>query len=151
MTAMPISRKLLCTAYGLIALVALIGTWANNLQYLPLGAANAGPRFLLDTLANPASRSITVDIVLLGLALFLWLVLEARRLAMRGAWIYIVLSVAVAISVAFPLFLIHRERALAAAQRPTPETRSLRAGDIAGLVLIALFAIGYTVVALRHA
>lgn len=147
---MPISRKMLCAAYGLIALAALIGTWSNNLLYLPLGAANAGPRFLLDTLANPASRSITVDIVLLGAALFLWLVLEARRLAMRGAWIYIVLSIAVAVSVAFPVFLIHRERALAAANRPVPETRSLRAGDVAGLVLIALFAIGYGVVALQR-
>ncbi|WP_231747244.1 DUF2834 domain-containing protein [Burkholderia sp. BDU5] len=69
---------------------------------------------------------------------------------MRGAWIYIVLSIAVAISVAFPVFLIHRERALAAANRPVPETRSLRAGDVAGLVLIALFAIGYGVAALQR-
>ena len=34
---MPISRKALCIAYGLIALLALVGTWGNNVAYLGLG------------------------------------------------------------------------------------------------------------------
>lgn len=148
---MPISRKMLCAAYGLIALLALIGTWSNNLLYLPLGFLQSGPRFLLDTMATPASRSITVDIGLLAVALFLWLLLEARRLALRGAWLYIALGIVVAISVAFPLFLIHREYGLAARNGAAPETRKLRAGDLAGLLLIALLVIGYGVAALRGA
>ncbi|WP_323122054.1 DUF2834 domain-containing protein [Burkholderia alba] len=148
---MPISRKMLCAAYGLIALLALIGTWGNTLLDLPPGFLRSGPRFLLDTMATPASRSITVDIGLLAVALFLWLLLEARRLALRGAWRYIALSIVVAISAAFPLCLIHREYGLAARNGAAPETSNLRAGDLAGLLLIALLVIGYGVAALRGA
>ncbi len=39
---------------------------------------------------------------------------EARRHAIRFVWIYVAMGFAVAISVAFPLFLIARERRLAA-------------------------------------
>ncbi|AHI67941.1 hypothetical protein BTM_4533 [Burkholderia thailandensis 34] len=70
---------------------------------------------------------------------------------MRGAWIYIALSAAVAISVAFSPFLMRYERARAAANRPMPETRSLRAGDIPGLAPIAAFAIGYGAAAMPRA
>ncbi len=34
---MPISRRVLCLAYGLIALLALVTTWGNALSYVPLG------------------------------------------------------------------------------------------------------------------
>ncbi|EDS81894.1 hypothetical protein BURPSS13_0191 [Burkholderia pseudomallei S13] len=40
---------------------------------------------MLDTLVNFASRAITIDLVLRGVALFLRLVFKARRLARRGA------------------------------------------------------------------
>jgi len=64
---MIISRKALCLAYGLIAVLALVGTWGNNVGYLNLGFLGANLKFWGDTLANPASRSITVDIFFLGL------------------------------------------------------------------------------------
>ena len=57
--------------------------------------------------------SITVDIALFMLAASVFLILEARRLGIRFAWLYIVLGLLVAISVTFPLFLIARERRLA--------------------------------------
>jgi hypothetical protein len=59
---MPISRKTLCVIYALIALLALAGTWGNNVAYLSLGFAGANMAFWQETLANPASRSITVDL-----------------------------------------------------------------------------------------
>ena len=34
---MTISRKALCVAYGLIAVVSLVGTWGNILEYLHAG------------------------------------------------------------------------------------------------------------------
>src|ERR1044071_613284 len=111
---MPISRKALCTAYGLIAVLALIGTWGNNLAYLHLGFLQANLTFWPVTLVNAASRSITVDIFFLGLAVFIWMVLEARRLGMRYVWLYLILGMLIAISVTVPVFLINRERALAA-------------------------------------
>jgi hypothetical protein len=139
---MTLSRKALCVVYGLIGLVALFGTWSNNLSYLGTGFADANLRFWVDTMANPASRSITIDIFFLSLAALLWLVLEARRLEIRGAWLYILVAIFVAVSFAFPMFMIHRERALARRDPASPAGR-LSIGDMAGLSAIALGCVGY--------
>jgi hypothetical protein len=140
---MSVSRRVLCAAYGVIAVLALIGTWGNNLPYLQSGFA----AFWQDTLANPASRSITVDIFFLALVVFVWMVLEARRLAMRGVWLYLIFGMLVAISVTVPIFLINRERAMAAA-RPLDAAGSLHAADVAGLAAVGLAAIAYAVLTL---
>lgn len=143
---MKIPRNTLCIAYGLLAVLALIGTWANNVQYLSLGFLGANQRFWLDTLANPASRSITVDVIFLFVALSIWMFLEARRLGMRGAWLYVVFGVLVAISVTFPLFLLNRERAL---QRQAGEAHGgeLGAGEVLALLLFGAVGCAYAVVA----
>jgi hypothetical protein len=58
---MPRSRKLLCWFYGLTALVALVGTWSQNVAYfrpedgVVVGFALATARFWPATLATPAS------------------------------------------------------------------------------------------------
>jgi hypothetical protein len=142
---MPVSRRALCVAYGVIAVLALIGTCGNNLPYLQSGLA----AFWQDASANPASRSITVDILFLTLAVFVWMVLEARRLAMRGVWLYLVVGMLVAISVTVPIFLINRERAMAAASS-TDAAGSLRAADVAGLAAVGLAAIAYAVLTLTR-
>ena len=145
---MSISRKALCVVYGLIALLALVGTWANNVAYLSLGFVGTMKAFWGDTLVNAASRSITVDIFFLGLAVFVWMVLEARRLGMRAVWLYLVFGMLVAISVTVPIFLINRERALAA-REPSSAAGTLSVYDIAGLTAVTVAIIAYTVVTLR--
>jgi hypothetical protein len=145
---MPISRKALCIAYGLIALLALVGTWGNNVAYLSLGFADANMTFWRETLANPASRSITVDLFFLGIAMFVWMVLEARRLGMRGVWLYLLFGMLVAISVTVPIFLINRERALAA-REPSGAAGTLRVPDIAGLVLVTAAIAAYAALTLN--
>ena len=132
---MSISRKTLCVVYGLIALLALVGTWGNNVAYLSLGFVGANMAFWQETLVNPASRSITVDLFFLGLAVFVWMVLEARRLGMRGVWLYLLFGTVVAISVTVPIFLINRERTLAA-REPGSAAGALGTFDIIGLVLL---------------
>ncbi len=144
---MSISRKALCVVYGLIALLALVGTWGNNVAYLSLGLVGANTAFWQETLANPASRSITVDLFFLGLAVFVWMVLEARRLGMRGVWLYLLFGMLVAISVTVPIFLINRERALA--QRESSGVAgTLSVFDIAGLAAVTVAIVAYTVVTL---
>jgi uncharacterized protein DUF2834 len=145
---MPISRKALCIAYGLIALLALVGTWGNNVAYLSLGFVGANTTFWQETLVNPASRSITVDLFFLGIALFVWMVLEARRLGMRGVWLYLLFGMLVAISVTVPIFLINRERALAA-REPSSTAGTLSAPDIAGLVLVTAAITAYAAITLN--
>ena len=88
---MTISRRVLCVVYALVGLVALVGTWGNNIDYLDLGIVGANIHFWQETLVNPASRSITVDILCLALAAIVWMLLEARRLSMRGAWLWVLL------------------------------------------------------------
>jgi hypothetical protein len=111
---------LLTVVYALIAAVALVVTWYHNLAFLsgtsdPL---NGGLAFWKATFANHASTSITIDIFLVCVTLFIWMVLESRRLKIRFVWAYIVGSLLVAVSVGLPLFLIARQRRMRAAGAP---------------------------------
>jgi hypothetical protein len=144
---MPISRQTLCVIYGLVARLALVGTWGNNVAYLSLGFVGANSAFWQATLVNPASRSITVDLFFLGLAVFVWMVLEARRLGMRGVWLYLLFGMLVAISVTVPIFLIHRERALAQ-REPSSAAGTLGVFDIAGLAAVTVAIAAYTALTL---
>src|SRR5262249_58661288 len=118
--AMPRSRRILCAAYAAIAVLALVGTWTQNVAYFSPGEGPirgfvlATGRFWSATLATPASISIAVDLALFFVAAAVLMVIEARRLAIRWVWLYILLGFLIAISVTFPLFLIARERRLAA-------------------------------------
>jgi hypothetical protein len=144
---MPISRKALCVVYGLIALLAFVSTWGNGLPYLSLGFVGANVRFWQDTLVNPASRFLTLDVFYLGLAVFVWMVLEARRLGMRAVWLYLLFGAVVAISVTVPIFLINRERALAR-REPSSAAGTLSMPDMIGLVLLAGVFVVYAAIAL---
>ena len=101
------SRRILCVVYAAIALVALIATWSQNIAFFSGGGSFMG--FWEATKANPASRSITVDIALLLLAIAILMVIEARRLGVKYVWAYILGGFAIATSVTFPLFLLARE------------------------------------------
>ncbi len=144
---MTISRKALCIFYGFVGLVALVGTWSNNLQYASLGFVGANVRFWQETLINPASRSITVDVFFLSLAAITWMLLEARRLQMRGAWLYVMFGLLTAISFTFPVFLINRERALSRLDSSLPSGH-LTIADILGLAGLTAVFVAYAGVAL---
>ena len=136
---MPRSRQLLCAAYAAIAVLALVGTWTQNVSYfhaddgLVTGFALATGRFWAATLATPASISVAVDLALFFVAAAAFMVVEARRLEIRGVWLYVILGFLVAISVTFPLFLIARERRLAISAAGSTDV-ALSRGDVAGLV-----------------
>jgi hypothetical protein len=136
-----VSHRALSVAYAIIAVLALIGTWGNNLAYVHLGFLGGNAVFWFDTLANPASRSITIDLFFLFLAAFIWMILEARRLRMRGVWLYLVFGLLVAVSVAVPIFLINRERAMAA--KPSDAAGTVHRADVAGLIAISLAVVAY--------
>lgn len=117
---MTLTRNGRCLAYGATALLALLGTWTQALSFIPrdralLSGFVAGTRqFWIDALATPASTFLTVDIFLFGLAVTLLMVVEARRLGIPYVWMYVIAGLLVAISATVPLFLIARERRLAA-------------------------------------
>ncbi len=138
-TAIPTSSKVLCAVYGVIAIAALIATWSQNAAYFDnLGGFLLD--FLNDSKVTPASRSLTVDIVLFFLAAAILMVVEARKHGVRFVWAYIAGGFAIAISVTFPLFLIARELRVG-----RTETTRLGAVDTVLLAVFAVVAAGLTI------
>ena len=144
---MTISRRVLCVVYALVGLVALAGTWGNNIEYLGLGIVEANIHFWQETLVNPASRSITVDILWLALAAIVWMLLEARRLSMRGTWLWVLFGVFVAMGAAFPWFMVHRELVLER-REASAIGGTLSAADVFGIALVGIAVLTYTFLAL---
>jgi hypothetical protein len=141
----------LCVLYAVIAVLALLGTWHQNLHYVlgSSGFVDANLAFWKATVANPASISITVDLFLFGLAATIWMIIEARRLQLRFVWLYVLFGLLVAISVTFPLFMIARERRLAASL-PNATAGSLSAIDVVLLAGMGLSIAAFTLWTLGH-
>ena len=145
-----VASVILRTVGGIDALVveaATEGTWGNNIQYLHLGFVGANLQFWQETLANPASRSITVDLLFLFLAVSMWMLLEARRVGIKHGWLYVILGIFIAISVTFPLFMMNRERALSKLEG-TSAAGELNITEGAIIAFSALVACAYTFIAL---
>ncbi|WP_067969458.1 DUF2834 domain-containing protein [Mycolicibacter icosiumassiliensis] len=132
------AAKVRCGVYAVIAVAALVATWSQNLAY---DGSDFLSRFLPDTAVTPASRSITADILMLFLSAAVLMVLEARKHNVRFVWAYILGGFLTAISFTFPLFLIARERRLAAEGAEAPRLGGL---DVALLAVVALVLAGFT-------
>ncbi|HNA49449.1 MAG TPA: DUF2834 domain-containing protein [Mycobacterium sp.] len=134
---MTTSRKLLCGVYAVIAVVALIATWTQTIAYTHDGVIAFFDNFWHDARVNASSRNITADVLMLGLSVAILMVIEARKYGVRLVWLYIAGGFFLAISVTFPLFLIARERRMAATE-PTTRVPAL------DVILLALLAAGLT-------
>ena len=130
-SSIPPSRKILCVVYGAIAVAALIATGSQNAAYFDKPA-----RYLLnfwnDTRITPASRTLTADLLLLALTAVILMVIEARKHGVKFVWL--------AISVAFPLFLIARELRMGTSDAPR-----LRTTDTIPLAVIAVVTAALTI------
>lgn len=103
----------LALTYLALAIAGLIGTWIFN------AIAIVQLRDYLGDLVSsgPAVSSITVDLLVVAIAGCVFIIVEARRIGMRRAWLYIVLSGVTAFAFTFPLFLAMRQRHLTARAR----------------------------------
>ena len=105
--------------YAALAVAGLIGTWFFNLQFMAeAGGSFPVLEFVRGGYSNPAAASLTNDLLVALLSFLVWSFAEARRLGLRHWWWVVVVTFGVA-AVAFPLFLLVRERRLAA-QQPQP-------------------------------
>ncbi|MET1073457.1 MAG: DUF2834 domain-containing protein [Umezawaea sp.] len=107
-----IARQL---CYGLTALIALVLTWTFNLGYFGTPDAGGLAGYLAAWFANDASSSAAVDLIALAVAASVFMIAESRRVGIRWpvALAFVLAGFAVAMSFAFPLFLLVRERRLA--------------------------------------
>lgn len=98
--------------YGVLAVVGLVLTWNYNLAYMRENAGFSLVGFVQSGFANPAAASLTCDILVVGLAATVWMIVEARRVGVRHGWVFALLGWVVAMAFAVPLFMAVRERRL---------------------------------------
>jgi len=101
--------------YAVLAVAGLVGTWWFNLRFMSAsGGSFSVVEFVRAGFANDASSSLGADLVVGTLTFLAWSFAESRRLGMRHWWVFVLLTFGVAFAMAFPLFLLVRERRLAA-------------------------------------
>lgn len=110
-TARPITQHWTPRAFLYLALsiVGLVWTLVLNAW-----TVIAGRNYIEDLFGSgPAVSSIGVDLLIVAVAGVVLIFAEAKRLGMKRAWLYVVLSAVTAFAFTFPLFLAMRERKIA--------------------------------------
>ena len=102
------------TIFLITAVVGVYVTWYFNIQFMQKTGGFSLTEFIAASYANDASASISNDILVVVFTFLVWSFSEAKRLAMKNWWLYVVLTFSVAIAFAFPLFMYMRERAIEA-------------------------------------
>lgn len=138
------TRTVLCWIYYALAGIALVATQKQNAAFMAerdVSFFEGFAQFWPALFVNHATISISVDLLVFAVAGMLWMLYEARRLSIRFIWVYLVLSIFIAISVTFPIFLAVRERRLWALQAPhqqgKPGVVELIAFAILGIATLA--------------
>lgn len=99
--------------YLALAVAGAILPWMANLEFIRIsdGPFDLG-LFIRMANSNPASQSLSRDLLIGATAFTIWMVNEARRMNIRGLWLALLCSVTLAFACGAPLFLFLRERRL---------------------------------------
>ncbi|MBK9739702.1 MAG: DUF2834 domain-containing protein [Actinobacteria bacterium] len=92
--------------YLSVAVIGLLGTAYFNVR----GVLDSQGNVFSAWFANPATSSLSVDLLATASAASIFMVLEGRRLGMRWYWLYVIGAFVTAVGFTFPLFLAMRER-----------------------------------------
>ena len=112
--------KALCAVYAVLGLAALIGTQIALVRHMTKDEGNSFADALSDTVVNPAAAFTVIDLLAVAFVGLVFMVVEGRRLGMRFLWVYVIVTFAVAISVALPAFLMARQVRLADRRQTEP-------------------------------
>ncbi|WP_183095891.1 DUF2834 domain-containing protein [Nocardioides stalactiti] len=103
--------KILCTAYLVLAAAALVGTQWVLVDYLREGAS--WDDIVDSSTGNHTAAFLTIDLMVVAVVATIFMVADGLRTGVRFLWVYVLLVFTVAISVAFPLYLVARTRTVA--------------------------------------
>ena len=98
----------------LYLLAAILGAALPLSQLIPFLKEHGLDLALFFTLlfSNSVSGFFGMDVVVSSIVLWIFVFSEGRRLGMKHLWLYVVCNLVVGVSLALPLFLLFRERAL---------------------------------------
>ena len=98
----------------LYLIAAILGTVLPLSQFIPFLKTHGLDLSLFFTslFSNNVSAFFALDVIVSSLVLWLFVFSEGRRLGMNRLWLYILCNLTVGVSLALPLFLLFRERAL---------------------------------------
>jgi hypothetical protein len=102
-------HKKLFWTYLSISIVGIVTAWIFNGL-----AVMSGGDYLNAWFGTAVDWVLSADLTVVAIAVVIFMITEAKRLAMKRVWVYILLSGFTAMAFTFPLFLAMRERALAA-------------------------------------
>ena len=110
---MKASKLFLSWIYLAFALIGGILPTMANINFMK----EFGPGFNIQLFiemanSNPASRSLSLDLVIGATTITIWMITESRRINMRHLWIVLLSTFTIAFAFAAPLFLCLRERRL---------------------------------------
>jgi hypothetical protein len=104
---------------GLCVLGAVLPYW----QFVPWLASHGFDLslFVSELLSTRIGAFFGMDVIVSAFVLFVFVVVEGRRLAIRTLWLPVVATLAVGVSLGFPLFLYMRQLKLEAQATPSPQ------------------------------
>lgn len=98
----------------LYLIAAILGAVLPLTQFIPFLKTHGLdlPLFFTFLFANNVAGFFGMDVIVSSVVLWIFVFSEGRRLGMRRLWLYVVCNLAVGVSLALPLFLFFRQRAL---------------------------------------
>lgn len=97
--------------YLLAAIIGAIAPYVGYFGYLAYAPGSSGALSL--AWGNPIATATLIDFTLSCLVFWPFMLIEAKRLGIRYAWVFIVATVLIGLSFALPAFLYLREGKLA--------------------------------------
>ena len=94
--------------YASLAVLGLLLTAFFNIR----GVLEPSGNVFAAWFANPATSSLSINLLVTASAASIFIILEGRRLDVKWPWLYVLASFVTAVAFTFPLFLAVRERQL---------------------------------------
>ncbi|MGV6832054.1 MAG: DUF2834 domain-containing protein [bacterium] len=95
--------------YLLLAIIGICWTWYYNIQYFQKVENASIADFIAQSATTLPAKSISADITVVCLTIFVWMIAEGLRLKMKVTWLLLPLTFVIAIAFTFPLFMYFRE------------------------------------------